>query len=235
MAGDWIKMRTGLRRHPKVVQVSSALNADRLRVIGALHAVWSVFDEHSVDGTLHGYTVAAMDAEIGFPGFCAAMIAVNWLADNGQELEIPRSDEHNGQSAKRRAQETDRKKNARNMSASGADKKRTREEKRREEEKKEPPTPLQGARKKREPGIATKMADGWSVPSEWIAEAAAKIPAVDWAAEALRFVAHHDAKGSKFEKWKSAWATWVNNPYPKTPAKMKNGAADLPDFMKGAI
>lgn len=32
MAGDWIKMRADLHTHPKVVRISSALDADRLRV-----------------------------------------------------------------------------------------------------------------------------------------------------------------------------------------------------------
>jgi hypothetical protein len=136
MAGDWIKMRTNLRRHPKVVRMASALNADRLRVVGGLHAVWSVFDEHSEDGTLVGYTSDSMDDEIGCPGFCAAMIAVGWLDDTGESLQIPRADAHNGVSAKRRAQETERKREARSVpkvSAPDADKLRSREEKRREE------------------------------------------------------------------------------------------------------
>ena len=47
MAGDWIKMRGDLGTHPKVVRIMSALKADRLRVVGGLHAVWSLFDAHS--------------------------------------------------------------------------------------------------------------------------------------------------------------------------------------------
>ncbi|MEG0637311.1 MAG: hypothetical protein RR517_32860, partial [Pseudomonas sp.] len=46
---------------------------------------------------------------------------------------------HNGQSAKRRAQDADRKRNVRKASASEADKKRTREEKRREDLKDKTP------------------------------------------------------------------------------------------------
>lgn len=133
MAGDWIKMRTNLRRHPKVVRMASALNADKLRIIGGLQAVWSVFDEHSEDGSLNGYTIEAMDEEIGFAGFSSAMVSVGWLEANGENLKIPHSEAHNGQSAKRRCQETERKFNARKMSASDADEMRTREEKRREE------------------------------------------------------------------------------------------------------
>ncbi|GAA4401167.1 hypothetical protein [Quisquiliibacterium transsilvanicum] len=132
MAGDWIKMRVDLATSPKVVRIASALRADRLRVIGGLHAVWCLFDVHSTDGHLDGYTLDALDELIGFPGFGAAMVAVGWLEDGGDYLCTPRFDEHNGQSAKRRAMETERKREARKLSASDADKLRSREEKRRD-------------------------------------------------------------------------------------------------------
>jgi len=133
MAGDWIKMRVDLATSPKVVRMASALCADRLRVIGGLHAVWCLFDVHSTDGQLDGYTLEALDEMIGFSGFGAAMSLVGWLEDGGDFLCTPRFDEHNGQSAKRRATETERKREARKMSAPDADKKRSREEKRRED------------------------------------------------------------------------------------------------------
>jgi hypothetical protein len=133
MAGDWIKMRMDLATSPKVVRMSSALRTDRLHIIGGLHAVWCLFDVHSADGHLDGYTLQALDDLIGFPGFGAAMVAVGWLSDDGDSLCTPRFDEHNGQSAKRRATETERKRESRKVSAPDADKKRTREEKRRED------------------------------------------------------------------------------------------------------
>ena len=135
MAGDWIKMRADLHTHPKVVRISSALNADRLRTVGGLHAVWCLFDAHSDDGQLCGYTADALDSLIGWNGFSSALAAVGWLEISDSGLSLPRFDTHNGSSAKRRAQETDRKRDARKKSASDADKKRTREEKRREEHK----------------------------------------------------------------------------------------------------
>ncbi len=140
MAGDWIKMRVGLHTHPKVVRMASASKADRLRIVGALHAAWCLFDAHSVDGVLDGYTAEIVDELIGFPGFAAAMISVGWLEENGESLVMPGFSEHNGQSAKRRAQDADRKKNVRKASASQADKMRTREEKRREDIKDLNPT-----------------------------------------------------------------------------------------------
>lgn len=151
-AGNWIKMSVDLRTDPKVVRISSALKADRLRVIGALWAVWCVFDTHSTDGHLDGYDLHAMDDEIGWPGFAEAMGGVGWLVETDSGgLEAPRFDVHNGASAKRRATESVRKRDARNadekrtesgqMSALDADKKRTREEKNRGEKRDTPKAP----------------------------------------------------------------------------------------------
>lgn len=142
MAGDWIKMRADLHTHPKVVRMASALKADRLRIVGGLHSAWCLFDVHSVDGLLDGYSADTLDDLIGFPGFSQAMIAVGWLEENGESLVMPRFEAHNGQSAKRRAQDADRKRSKRNvhkMSASEADKNGTREEKRREDIKDQTP------------------------------------------------------------------------------------------------
>lgn len=156
MAGDWIKMRSDLHTHPKVIRISSALKADRLRVIGALHAVWCLFDVHSVDGILDGYCPQTLDDMISFSGFSNEMVRVGWLEFENEALSMPRFDEHNGQSAKRRAQEASRKREARKTSASEADKMQTREEKRREEKNKD---------------IKEKKPDGFAAPDDLNLEA----------------------------------------------------------------
>lgn len=138
MAGDWIKMRTDLFTHPKVVRISSALKADTLRTVGGLMSVWCLFDAHSSDGTLDGYSTETLDDYLRWPGFSAAMVAVGWLIEEPESLVLPEFDTHNGQSAKRRSMDAERKREVRKASASGADKKRTREEKRREENNKTP-------------------------------------------------------------------------------------------------
>jgi hypothetical protein len=126
-------MRTDLFTHPKVVRISSALKADTLRTVGGLMSVWSLFDVHSIDGTLDGYTMQTLDDHLRWPGFSAAMSSVLWLEENEEGLVLPEFDTHNGTSAKRRAQDADRKKEVRKASATEADKNRTREEKRRED------------------------------------------------------------------------------------------------------
>ena len=151
MAGDWIKMRLDLQTHPKIVRILSATKSDKFRVVGGLHAVWSVFDTHSSDGRLDGYTADTLDHIIGWPGFASAMISVGWLTQDGElALLLPEFDEHNGKSGKRRAEDQKRKREdrkcpqvVRNSSEKESDKKLTREEKRREEVK-TPHTPQAG-------------------------------------------------------------------------------------------
>lgn len=148
MAGDWIKMRTDLLTSPKVVRMASALNADRFRIVGGLLSVWSLFDAHSADGSLSGYSLDSLDELAAWPGFAAAMAAVGWLVDTGESLDLPRFEAHNGASAKRRAQDADRKRGVRRLSASDADEKRTREEKRRDKEQQQQGDPPEDARQR---------------------------------------------------------------------------------------
>jgi hypothetical protein len=133
MAGDWIKFRSCLLRHPKVVRIASALKADKFRTLGGLMSVWCLFDEQTEDGFLDSYTLDVLDAEVGFPGISLAMQSVGWLEETPEGLVLPEFETHNGASAKRRAQDADRKREVRKMSAPEADEKRTREEKRRED------------------------------------------------------------------------------------------------------
>jgi hypothetical protein len=113
MAGDWIKMRTNLPSSPKVVRMASALKTDRLRIVGGLMSVWCLFDFHSTDGTLSGYTLETLDELAAWPGFAEAMVAVGWLENDGLNLTIPSFEAHNGACSKRRAVDAERKREAR--------------------------------------------------------------------------------------------------------------------------
>jgi len=134
MAGDWIKMRKTLPTDPRIVRIMSALKADRFRTLGGVLSAWCLFDDQTEDGRLDGYTPEVFDEVVGFPGLARAMASVGWLEIGDDYLKAPRFSEHNGHSAKRRAQE-----NVRKMSARDADKKRTESalEKRREEKRRE--------------------------------------------------------------------------------------------------
>ena len=142
MAGDWIKMRIDLLSHPKIVRILSATKSDKFRVVGGLHAVWSIFDTHSEDGVLDGYSAYALDHVIGWDGFSAALLNVGWLKELDGALVMPEFDEHNGKSGKRRAEDQKRKRDARKdpenvriLSANEQDENGTREREREEKEK----------------------------------------------------------------------------------------------------
>ncbi len=231
MAGDWIKMRSDLITHPKVVRIMSALKADKLRVIGGLHAVWCLFDMHSSDGTLEGYSPEILDAHLGWPGFSAEMARIGWLEIKPDSLATPRFDEHNGQSAKRRAQEAERKRLAREaetLSALEADEKRTREEKRREEEKNK-----------------EKKPKGFQKPTvlELVAEFDGKVS--NPSAQASLFFNVYETNGwlvgkskAPMKNWKTAVAGWItrskeyagNQPIAR-PSKSESNANALYDYL----
>jgi hypothetical protein len=120
MSGDWIKMRKSLAGDPRVVRMMSALKADRFRTIGGLFSAWCLLDEQTEDGLLENYTPQIFDDFVGFQGLANAMILVGWLEESPQGLVAVNFTEHNGQTAKRRAQDSVRK-----MSAREADKTRT--------------------------------------------------------------------------------------------------------------
>lgn len=150
MAGDWIKMRIDLQSHPKIVRILSETDSDKFRVVGGLHAVWSIFDTHSEDGILKGYSIKALDHVIGWDGFSASLIQAGWLQEIDGGLVMPGFGEHNGKSAKRRAEDQKRKRDARNgpqdvrnPSGDEEDEDGTREEKRREDLKEKELCPQQ--------------------------------------------------------------------------------------------
>jgi hypothetical protein len=124
MAGDWIKMRKSLLTDPRVVRISSALDADRFRTIGGLFSAWCLFDEQTSDGVLDGYTPEVFDDIIGIRGLARAMEMVGWLEITPEKLVATAFSQHNGQTAKRRAQEAVRKMSARDADKK-ADRKRT--------------------------------------------------------------------------------------------------------------
>lgn len=111
-------MRKCLLTDPKIIRISSALKADRFRTVGGIYSAWCLLDSQTADGMLEGYTPEIFDELLGFPGLASAMVSVNWLEVGDGFLMVPRFHEHNGQTAKRRAQEAVRK-----MSARDADKK----------------------------------------------------------------------------------------------------------------
>lgn len=179
MAGDWIKMRDNLWSDPRVSRLCDLTGKGKAAVIGGLYWLWSNADQHSVDGMMPGLTTKGVDRETGIPGFGKALTDPNvrWLEDGPSWVSIPKFDEHNGESAKTRAEGSKRKANWRKrntrdgasvpqstgqLSTGSQDKggtdagqigdnREAREEKRREENLEEHPTVIDTPRAEHQP------------------------------------------------------------------------------------
>lgn len=208
MAGDWIKMRSDLFTHPKVVRMSSSLKTDTLRTVGGLMSVWCLFDVHSIDGRLDGYTTETLDDHLRWAGFAEQMAAVKWLEVSERYLGLPEFDTHNGESAKRRAQDADRKRADRKASASEADKKRTREEKRREEKKEDKqPSVVKRASK--------KCPEDFEITEDMRTWASLDCPTVDTVKATEKF-RDHTFKNA-ITDWAGAWRNWLRRDSESAP------------------
>lgn len=118
-------MRSNLWDDPRVGALVDATNSTEAAVIGSLYWLWSTADQHTEDGCMPGLTTRQIDRKTGVPGFAAALISIGWLSDDPQGVVVTKFTEHNGQSAKRRCSDAQRKAGVRVMSASDADKSRT--------------------------------------------------------------------------------------------------------------
>ena len=108
MAGDWIKMRTHLDTAPRVLQLADLVGVHPLYVVGMLWKLWAWADAHSLDGNTLGVTDVTLDGFVDRPGFAAALRKVGWLEGRDGALTFPRFAEHNGQTAKKRAETKER-------------------------------------------------------------------------------------------------------------------------------
>ena len=104
MAGDWIKIRCNLDEDYRVQRIADLLNEpDVDYVVGKLWRLWRYADQHTTDGVIPYMTPAGLDRIVNRVGFSDALAAVGWLQIEPERVSIPRFDEHNGASAKRRA------------------------------------------------------------------------------------------------------------------------------------
>jgi len=104
MAGEWIKMRTNLWDDPRVAQLCELTDQAEAAVVGGLYWLWATADEHSSDGLLPGMTVRTIDRKTGVAGLGKALVTIGWIAEGEDGVTVTRFDEHNGASAKQRAQ-----------------------------------------------------------------------------------------------------------------------------------
>lgn len=150
MAGDWIKMRVDLFDDPAVVSIAAACDLSEDEVVGKLLRVWSWANRHTEDGHAKNVTLSWIDRYVSVTGFATAMQAAGWLAEEADGVTIPNFDRHNGKSAKKRAEDSERQRKKRLSSREERDKchatvtKKARPEKRREEVNTELPSEASG-------------------------------------------------------------------------------------------
>lgn len=113
MAGDWIKVEKALMDKPEVRRLARVLNLSRYDISGRLFAVWAWADTHSFSGSDMWITEDDIDDIADLSGFADALRQVGWLKGRAASLEFPNFDRHNGQTAKRRAMESDKKRRQR--------------------------------------------------------------------------------------------------------------------------
>ena len=158
MAGDWIKMASNLHDAPKVMTLADLIGLDVFAVVGRLHRLWSWLDAHTEDGAGVCVTATAIDRVVHHDGFADGLRKIGWLTGTDADLTFTNFTEHNGSTAKKRAQDAQRQGKKRRSDAptgvsrqivaserdGSVTKMRPREEKRREEKSKNPPSPPAG-------------------------------------------------------------------------------------------
>lgn len=111
MAGDWIPRCKGLNRKPEVLQIAKATGIHRRIVSDTLMEFWEWADSETTDGNLAGLTVAQLcDAVPGTDEtFWLAVVQSNWLEVHPSGIKVPNYDRWLGENAKKRLQNTRRK------------------------------------------------------------------------------------------------------------------------------
>lgn len=78
MAGDWIKMRTGLAQKPQAFQIAEMTSLSVKEVVATLYEVACWFRSHGKEGK-HFCEPSIVSLLVGVPGFGEAMISVGWM------------------------------------------------------------------------------------------------------------------------------------------------------------
>jgi predicted transcriptional regulator len=243
MAGEWIKVRTNLWDDPRIAQLVEITDQSEAAVIGGLYWLWATADEHSSDGLLHGMTTRTIDRKTGVTGLGAALVSIGWLSENAEGVTVSRFDEHNGASAKQRAQTAKRvsthKGNAKVTQQALPEQQDTvtdalpREDKRREELKTLVAAATEGrledkdgennSRLKPQPTTEDRDAAGWLLRAQQKVTPKMKAPNLDKWADHIRLMRTVDGRTHReiceLFQWAKADAFW--SPNCQSPEKLR--------------
>ena len=111
MADFWIKVEKSTPDKPEIFEIANELDLCPDSVLGKLIRVWVWMDSNSESGHIKSVTAFLIDRVSGHKGFAEAMKKYGWLNDDY----IPNFDRHMGESAKKRAKDSERKRKSRNV------------------------------------------------------------------------------------------------------------------------
>ena len=127
----WIKIETHTPDKAEIRHMARLCGCTKAEAFLAFFRVFVWLDEQTEDGHVDYFTSADADEIAGLPGFGDALQEVRWLTFGPTGAVVANWDRHNGQSAKRRCLDAERKRRTIRIesgkdSASKADNLRTR-------------------------------------------------------------------------------------------------------------
>jgi len=122
MAGLWVKWEVGLPRKPEILQIARRLKMSPPEAAGRCMLVWEWADSATESGEILGVGRETIDGIAGIEGMCAAMEATRphpWIMVDDTGVTFTNYDRHNGDCAKRRAEDAFRKRADRSRTKHG--------------------------------------------------------------------------------------------------------------------
>lgn len=113
MAGDWIKVEKLTPDKPELMAVARECGCTPGDAFAAWFRLWAYFDSATEDGTVRFMSASDADRLGTLSGLGAAMERTGWLTFDADGCHVAKWSRHNGQSAKRRAVDAERKRQQR--------------------------------------------------------------------------------------------------------------------------
>ncbi|HOX60028.1 MAG TPA: hypothetical protein P5205_21870 [Candidatus Paceibacterota bacterium] len=117
----WIKVETHTPDKPELRHIARRCQCTRAEAFLGFFRVFVWLDEQTDTGQVEYFTEADADEIAGLAGFGAAVAEVRWIMFGPTGAVVSNWDRHNGQSAKRRGMDAERKRGVRKRSGQTAD------------------------------------------------------------------------------------------------------------------
>jgi hypothetical protein len=215
MSLEWLKVLKNTPDKPEILAIAQEHDIDPDAAFGKVFRVWSYFDEHTLDGHAPSVTKVLLDRLCGVTNFVNSMLKVGWLIEENGVLSVSNFDKHNGNSAKKRAQDALRKAKSRantggddGHAQSVTDERQARDQEKEKEKDLKQHKPRAKKREKTEIGdleLDDKMRD--AAEKYWQTKGAA----LDAQEQFFRFKSYHQREANRYVDWPAAWRTWYSS------------------------